>query len=582
MLGNQPPGFGGGLLPAARRHFLSLTVTVLFFTMFLLPGAKWEDKTHVCAGAGPPSQCFKRPRPTEALSPTQTTTNNSEEADATASFADGLHNKAAFEYYEPIMRSLAENGPPAPSCLPSEPGKAAAREPKWDTVLIIAQGRSGSTSMLRLLNTFPCYNIRGENDMLLTYAVVPSKFSAETFRSLEDRMANRRMSNWNWTSYKDPGLPSKPAFFNRWNRTRVLSALDMLDRSGNPGSTLRKLVVNNFLEHIPGHLTGGFKEIRYFTPVRTDSKSHSLNFLDEWVRLYPRTAFVLLSREVETLRRSGWWRNLKQTKAESLLLQQSEWLDEVAQIVASGERYGPNGSVVKGPNVTVAAARIKHEDLIVCNFAEGSTLRRLYETLGELMDEDNCRMIMSKQAGEAPIALSSNDFGDQGKLDWEYGYRTIRQHGDAPGSFTLLNMSSVNVGNTTELEYCHQEQPQGSAFLRHTRNTPFVTENGTQVIPCRRWTYSGTQNVAAAIGLRISFPRGDCNFVLYAPERSWKHEVERVSFQVIQYPTDGPIAPRQVLEFCVAKDKYESCDKLQGLDVVLTVTRLGLDGLAVE
>jgi hypothetical protein len=358
------------------------------------------------------------------------------------------------------------------------------------------------------------------------------------------------------------------------NRTR--------NSGGEPDSKLKKLLVNNFLEHIPGHLTGGFKEIRYFIPLHGDFKS-SLDFVDEWVRLYPRTAFVLLSREVKTLRRSGWWRTMNKTKAESMLLQQSEWLDEFARIVASGERYGPNGSVVKGPNVTVAAARVKHEDLIVCNFTEGSTLRRVYETLGETMDEDVCRMIMSKQAGESPIALSSLDFGRvQGKLDWEYGYRTIRQLGDPPGSFVLLNQSAVRIPNTaiqspTAFEYRHPEQPQGSGFLRHTRNTPFFTENGTQVIPCRRWTYSGTENVTAAIELRLGFPPSNCSFVLHVPERSWQHRVKKLNYQVIQYPADGPLTPEEVLEFCVAKDEDESCDKLTGLDVVLAVNRLGLE-----
>lgn len=500
-----------------------------------------------------------------------------------ARFAAGPLDGDSYEYYAPIIDSLGELGPPAKSCLPkgAEGGRSGTR--KFDTVLLLAQGRSGSTSVLRLLNAIPCYNLRGENRMALSNVILENKFSAEAFEKTAKALSADPALFWKGTRYKEPNLPHKPSHFNRWDPTRLQPVLDALakqPKDAKARTELNRLFVNNFLEHVPGSVTSGFKEIRLFYPLDHDFTA-SLEFMDQWIRMYPKTAVVLLSRGSNSLLRSGWWRKANETTARGIVERQSKWFDDFAAIVAGGDRYGPRGSVVAGPNVTVAAARVWYEDATACNLTKGSSLYNMFEVLGEKPDPAACLASMGNNVEDGGLAMSWYDFGfKQGDQDWEYGSRLLSRGTNVTtfSDFELLSMNNVKVINSTigkEREFRHPKQPVGLPFLRKTLNGPFFFRNGTQVVPCRRWTHTIDDSPKVSVRVKAKVPPPGCHFTVHLPrgaEPGWKRTVTKAEM----WKVDVKLSKGTVIEMCVSRKREDSCPQLAGLEVDVVVSRSGL------
>lgn len=528
-----------------------------------------------------PRELRKAPKfiPEGQLGGDEPTTDESETA-RLAAFAQGPVDQESFEYYLPLAKSLADLGPPPSSCLPKSPSPPNQSR-KFDTVLLLAQGRSGSSSMLRLLNTLPCYNIRGEHRLALSSVVLPQNFSAEFFHEIVKVLERDPATNWKGARYVEPDLPHKPSHFNRFDMERITP---LLERLGHPEKMSKKgrrgvakLLVNNYLEHIPGHVTSGFKEIRIFFPRDHDFEI-SLEFCDEWVRMYPRTAFVLLTRNLDTLTRSGWWRKYSSTQAMDLLAKQATWFDEFADLVNVGNRYGARGSKVAGSNVNVAAIRVNYEDATSCNLAEGSSLAKMYETLGETPDLDACLRIMGNNVEDGGIAMSWFDLGNRnGERGWTHGFRTIWPGKATLGKFQPLGNFSVKVeGNAKDREFKYWKSPTGVAFMRRKLNTPFFQPDGSQIVPCRRWQHQTSETPQVVIRLTTGKPPKGCKFVLHVPlgagDQPWSADI--VSANTVELPIT--LQPEIIIEMCVSKIKTEGCDETAGVDASMVVSRMGV------
>jgi hypothetical protein len=415
-----------------------------------------------------------------------------------------------------LAASLSAFGPPAPSCFtgPSDP-------PRFDTVLVIAMGRSGSTSLLRLLNRLPCMNVRGETAADLMHAVVPGRanFKPEELRKAVKKLRfKRRWAFWNGTKYEDPGLPGKPAFFHRFDPGRVEDSLEKLEDlelssrvegwTGEANATrleLSRRLTIEFLEHVPNRITSGFKEISLFSPL-AHSYSTSLAFLDSWVAMFPRTAFLILTRDDAGLRRSGWWRSLPESNATAYLRTNRLGLEKFSSLVDQG-RYGTDVSLV----------RVKYDDAVQCDFSPESSLLAVYQTLGYLPDRAACAEVMGQNMEDAGIASSWLDWGPQGWNGWEYGTREVRR-GKEPGTFKVLG-EPVPVMSGTDADFRHPRVPSGVTLLRHSYSVPHTLENGEHLIPCRRWTnkhHTTAANVRVSWTIPGSSSEG-CDFRLLFP-----------------------------------------------------------------
>ena len=145
-------------------------------------------------------------------------------------------------------------------------------------VLICATGRSGSTTLLRLINTIPNSNICGEN--------FGSVFCLlDFYTKLKFTFKNHRKEFR--TSIKDYQINQKPAWYNSMNYFEIVRMI-------------KEMIVKMFKNN---HNTSiwGFKEIRY--------DSGNIKYLKIFKELFPQTQVLLQIRNIETQRYSGWYKD---------------------------------------------------------------------------------------------------------------------------------------------------------------------------------------------------------------------------------------------------------------------------------
>jgi len=470
--------------------------------------------------------------------------------------------------YAHIAASLAAFGPPSAACFAGDPSP-----PRFDTVALLAMGRSGSTSLMRLLNRLPCFNVRGEGSAALLHATVPGLFEPDAMRRRMDNLRfTRRFAFWNGTVYRDPGLPGKPAHFHRWDPGRVEALLSLLESGSqaSPGmpnatrlQTSRRLAAE-FLEHVPGRVTTGFKEISLFTPMGSNW-SASLAFMDQWAAMFPRTAVLVMTRAEDGLKRSGWWRGMDAKVTEWALKTNRGWLEDFAGLVEQG-RYAAI------PGSRVELVRVTYEDAVACSFAPGSSLLAAFNMLGQRPDRRACAEVMGNNMEDGGIASSWLDWGPQRAHGWTYGSRTLDSDGFL-GPFEQLG-DPVPVLNGTDADFSHPAVPSGAAFLRRSYSVPHELPAG-QLLPCRRWTNSA-HRTSASVRTTYDNPRHPgCTFSLYFPGLR-----DPVVLQKRNGTEEFTVELRQGLtvELCVAR---EGC-KADGLIATVTVVRKGLAAAAAE
>jgi len=158
--------------------------------------------------------------------------------------------------------------------------KGARRDDeRYDLVVLVCFGRSGSTVLQRVLNDLPGVEIRGENLGATRHLFRASAALTEAHHRYAKYRRQRADDPWFGVDRIDPD-----AVFQ----------------------SLRHFVVENILQPSPGTSVTGFKEIRY-TPSHYEDFAEflaHLQFLDD---LFPGTRYVFNTRSVETAARSGWW-----------------------------------------------------------------------------------------------------------------------------------------------------------------------------------------------------------------------------------------------------------------------------------
>jgi hypothetical protein len=147
-------------------------------------------------------------------------------------------------------------------------------------VLICATGRSGSTTMQRIINTIPNSNICGEN-----FAAVNSLL--EFYARLKKTTAKLNYHGIHNLSYEEVIRKKiKPAWYNSYNILEIQKQI-------------REMIVKLFKLNDSINLWG-FKEIRY--------DSGNIKYMREFKELFPQTKVIIQIREnVFAQSKSGWF-----------------------------------------------------------------------------------------------------------------------------------------------------------------------------------------------------------------------------------------------------------------------------------
>lgn len=205
-------------------------------------------------------------------------------------------------------------------------------------VLICATGRSGSTTMQRIINTIPNSNICGEN-----FAAINSLL--EFYRRIKDTTINNvpgHMTPFTYDYLIKKNV--KPSWYNSYNYNQMVHMIKMM-------------IINMFKNSATTNLWG-FKEIRY--------DSGNINYIKDFKELFPQTKVIIQIREnMESQSKSGWFKDdknaikfLTKTNKElvNFALANKEWcyltsfermfdrnnLKNLFSFIESGENYDEN------------------------------------------------------------------------------------------------------------------------------------------------------------------------------------------------------------------------------------------------
>lgn len=145
-------------------------------------------------------------------------------------------------------------------------------------IFVITYGRSGSTVLMNLLNRIPGYNIRGENNGIITHlALCVSRLrqAQERYRDVSHGPASP------WYGICDPDVDEC-------------------------GSRLAEFFSQTFLSGDENVRATGFKEIR-FTPhdISDEEYDSTISFLSEY---FSNSLFIFNTRNWREVSESGWWR----------------------------------------------------------------------------------------------------------------------------------------------------------------------------------------------------------------------------------------------------------------------------------
>lgn len=150
-----------------------------------------------------------------------------------------------------------------------------------DFIVILSVGRSGSTLLQGILNAFDNVLIRGENEAFIAHLY-------QSFTALK-RAREQALSI-------TPTTPES-AWFGADQYDLELYLNDMA------AAVARQILGKN---PFGSYLTIGFKEIRW--SPRTMSPYVALEDYTGFIeRMFPRSKFILLTRDIAAILNSGWW-----------------------------------------------------------------------------------------------------------------------------------------------------------------------------------------------------------------------------------------------------------------------------------
>lgn len=202
-------------------------------------------------------------------------------------------------------------------------------------VLICATGRSGSTTMQRILNTIPDSNICGEN-----FAAINSLL--EFYRRIKKSTMDNIPGHLKPFTY-DYLIKNnvKPSWYNSYNYSNIVHMI--------------KIMIINMFKKSESTNLWGFKEIRY--------DSGNIQYIKDFKELFPQTKVIIHIRENLNLQsKSGWFKDdrdslqfLKKTTKEliNFALENKEWcylssfermfdmnnVKNIFTFIESGEKY---------------------------------------------------------------------------------------------------------------------------------------------------------------------------------------------------------------------------------------------------
>jgi hypothetical protein len=154
-------------------------------------------------------------------------------------------------------------------------------------VLICATGRSGSTTLQRILNTIPNSNFCGEN-----FGAVNSLL--EFYKRLKHASINNVPGNFKPVSYERLiEKKIKPAWYNSYNFDNTVHII--------------KTLITNLFKNNENTNVWGFKEIRY--------DNGKINLIKEFKELFPQTKVIIQLRDIKSQMKSGWFKHDKNAVA---------------------------------------------------------------------------------------------------------------------------------------------------------------------------------------------------------------------------------------------------------------------------
>ena len=151
-------------------------------------------------------------------------------------------------------------------------------------VLICATGRSGSTTLQRIINIIPNSNICGEN-----FGAVNSLL--EFYRRIKTTTFEYVPGHLRPASYEDIISKNvKPSWYNSYNFQQTVSMIKML---------IASLFKNSETTNV-----WGFKEIRY--------DNGNINYIKEFKELFPETKVIIQVRaNIQAQSQSNWFKKDK-------------------------------------------------------------------------------------------------------------------------------------------------------------------------------------------------------------------------------------------------------------------------------
>ncbi|HZP11105.1 MAG TPA: sulfotransferase [Nevskiaceae bacterium] len=207
---------------------------------------------------------------------------------------------------------------------------------KFESVLIVTYGRSGSTLLQGLLNSIDGVFVKGENENFLYGLFQAYESIAKAHRTFSGYGATEVTGAWF-------GLNSiTPELFIKEMREAVHKVM--------------------FSDAPAGTRCRGFKEIRYFHSMPPEHLHRYLDFLG---KLFPNPAFLINLRNHDDVVQSGWWR--KHSNIPGLRRQ----LAAFEQSIGEWAKANPQ-----------RAYTVRYEDVI----SKGPTLMGTYDFLGASFD----------------------------------------------------------------------------------------------------------------------------------------------------------------------------------------------------
>lgn len=213
-------------------------------------------------------------------------------------------------------------------------------------ILLCCQGRSGSTLLLRLLNTIDGYYLMGEN----SGAVKNLLYFYKSIKQVEEIRNRKNQEHYTL------------AWNNNFDYDLIINNIDGIFRN---------------LYWSDKHKIFGFKEVR-FGMGAYPAFEEEMNLLKEF---FPNLKIVFLTRHIDELVSSAWWsKNPEQSKKQ--LLQQQEnfktYIEKTQANTSTSETF---------------IFSLTYEDL--CDNKE--KLIKLYDFLGEKFDEQKYSDTISKK-----------------------------------------------------------------------------------------------------------------------------------------------------------------------------------------